>query len=109
MSEEKIKALLEQEAFVTALLSCEEAEDAQKLFKDNGVELSMEEITALGKALQQVSDPEGEMDEEALADVAGGASIFDWRKILLPVISPIIKPGIPRLPGRPGWGKTKPW
>lgn len=73
--EEKIKALMEQEGFVEKMLACEEPEDVQKLFGDNGVELSLEDVKAIGKALDRMDAQSGELAEEDLQEVAGGVAI----------------------------------
>lgn len=71
--EEKVKVLVQDEAFVKALINCDNPEDVQKLFADHGVELTLEEVTQMGKALEKMDPQSGELSEDDLEDVAGGA------------------------------------
>lgn len=80
--EEKIKELVEDQEFVKKLLSCEEPEQVQKLFADNGVEISLEDVKALGKALAAMAESDGELSEDDLEAVAGGSAWDTIRKIL---------------------------
>ena len=66
---EKILELLKDDAFADAVLSAESSDAVQQLFGENGVDLSIAEIKALGKSLTQ---SEGELSEEDLENVAGG-------------------------------------
>ena len=80
---EKLQELLKDEAFAKELLTKEEPEDVQALFEANGVELSLDEVKAIGDALDKVASGEitaeqiektanGELSEDDLAEVAGG-------------------------------------
>ena len=93
--EEKFMELLNDQEFAEKLMALDEAADVQALLKDNGVELSLEDIETLRKSLNtQLSSAEGELDEDALEGVAGGVSL---RTIIrLPSL-----PGMPSLPGKP--------
>ncbi len=72
MYSEQFNALMNDQDFVVKMLSQESAEDVQKLYAENGVELTMDEVKALGEALDKVDQPEGELDEDALENVSGG-------------------------------------
>lgn len=72
MKEEKLKELFSDEAFVNSIMDMENAEDVQKALADKGLELSLDEINAIQRAL---SGEEGELDEDQLAEVAGGSWI----------------------------------
>ena len=74
MNNPKYIALLDDKEFVVKMMSQETPEDVQKVFADHGVEITMEEVKELGKALAHlekkgVSD---ELSEDDLMDVAGG-------------------------------------
>ncbi|MBR3630153.1 MAG: hypothetical protein IKN55_06745 [Oscillospiraceae bacterium] len=82
---EKLKAVLSDEAFVNTLLEAGSEEEVQKLLADKGVEMSAEEIRAAGTLLSKVADGQtdlstleklqsDELDDDALELVAGGIS-----------------------------------
>lgn len=66
--EERINALLADEAFVAKMEQAESVEAVAALFQAEGVEVTAEEI---GEYLGKIED---ELDENALDDVAGGAA-----------------------------------
>lgn len=88
--EEKIIKMVEDQEFVTKMLSCEEPEQVQKLFADNGVEITLEEVKAMGKALAAMSESDGELNEDDLEGVAGGSlkSIMSQLEYILHVDAP---------------------
>ena len=73
--EEKIRELMAREGFVEKVLACEEPEQVQELFAAEGVELSLEEVKAVGQKLNEALGESDELDEEALDNVAGGSAI----------------------------------
>ena len=74
---EKFQKLIEDRAFAEKLLALESAREVQALLQENGVDLTLEDIEGIRK-LWNLDGAEncGELDEEALEDVAGGASLF---------------------------------
>ena len=70
MDEQKVKEVFSDEAFVKELVELDTPEEVQARLKEKGVDVSVEEIEQIAKALQ--SQAEGELDEDALEDVAGG-------------------------------------
>ncbi|MBE5837540.1 hypothetical protein [Butyrivibrio sp.] len=81
--EEKIKEMLENEDLLKEVLAIEKPEDAQNWFSDHEVELTIDEIKAIGKLLSQILKGEvttnelqriadGELGEDELEAVAGG-------------------------------------
>lgn len=88
--EEKIKALVEDQVFVNKTLSCQEPEQVQALFAENGVELSLEEVKAIGQGLAAMSESDGELNEDDLEGVAGGSlkSIMSQLEYILHVDAP---------------------
>ena len=74
--EEKIKELLLNESFVGELKNLKSAEELQEAFKNNGVDMTLEEINALGdlceKALEEMDNDE--LSEENLSSVSGGVT-----------------------------------
>ena len=71
--EEKIKAAFEKEGFADKLAACETPEEAQKLFASEGIKLSLDEVKALGSALEKKLEG-GEISDDELDSVAGGVS-----------------------------------
>lgn len=72
MENTTLVALMDNKDFVVKMLSQETPEDVQKLFCDNGVELTMDQIHALGRELDRMSQSGDELDAEALEAVSGG-------------------------------------
>ena len=70
----KLNALLNDEAFVKELFAQETAEDAQKLLASKGVEISAEELENIRKSLIAKTESNEEMNDESLEQVAGGAN-----------------------------------
>ena len=90
--QEKIIQLSADQAFTSSLANCKSAEEVVALFEANEVSLSLEEVNAL---LDAASAPSGgELQEDDLDSVSGGASVFG---ILRPILLPII-PIMPRIP-----------
>ena len=72
MNYDKVAALLENRAFAEKLFSLENAEAVQAFLKDHDVELTIEEILQWIEDIR-AANAEGEMNEEDLDNVAGGA------------------------------------
>lgn len=68
---EKLSSLWEDEAFVKALAAAGTDEDALRVLRENGVELTEEEL----RELQSARETSDELSEEDLEDVAGGFAI----------------------------------
>lgn len=64
-----MEELIKNEEFMKKLESAESPEEAVALFKENGVEVTVEELEKIAKM------GSGELDEEMLDDVAGGIII----------------------------------
>lgn len=71
MNESKLKELLANEEFAKKIFAIEEPEDVQKAFKEAGLELTMDEVKALGSALANAAEGK-ELSEDDLDSVAGG-------------------------------------
>ena len=75
---EKLSNLLSSEDFCKQFAACADNEAAAKLFADNGFALTAEQAEALMaqiKAIaQKLVDNDGELEEEDLEVIAGGAS-----------------------------------
>jgi len=70
--------LAQKPEFATALVSQETPEKAQEFLAANGINLSIEEVLDLGKALDAIDSTGDELDETALEDVAGGSLALGW-------------------------------
>ncbi|MBR3631014.1 MAG: hypothetical protein IKN55_11175 [Oscillospiraceae bacterium] len=90
----KAEALISDQAFFKAALNAESETDVQKLFADNGVDFTIEEIGALRETMiaafdGRVSEEQlqkavsGELSEEELMEAAGGFSPETNVKIFL--------------------------
>lgn len=53
-------------------------EEAVAAFKAEGAEFTVDEMTTLAELIKKQAEMGDELDEEALAEVAGGAK-WDWR------------------------------
>lgn len=89
--EEKLKELMADASFCEELEKTNSPEEASALFAQHGIQITPEELLAA------VAQPEGELDEKNLDEVAGG--VF-WRFPRFPF--PI--PKFPRWPHRPRHG-----
>ena len=70
---EKVQKLLSDEEFVKKLISQETIEDAKKLFEDQGITTSIEEMEMLGRFIKKISEKGNEkLSEEDLKEVVGG-------------------------------------
>ena len=72
---EKLEALMNDEAFVKDLLAQETAEDAQQFLAAHDIDMTIEELNKLQKKFAAQSE-DGEMDDDQLEMVAGGRNIF---------------------------------
>ena len=68
----KIRALLQDDAFVTQLIALADPASAQQALAGRGLQLSLPEVMALGKMLNAARDKGGELSEEELLQVSGG-------------------------------------
>ena len=68
-----VEKVLEDKEFVEKVLSLEEPEDVQKAFEEKGINLSLDDVNALGNALK--ADEGDELNESSLEDVAGGSAV----------------------------------
>ena len=71
----KLEGLQNVEAFEQEMTAVNSVEEMQKLLSKYGVEMSAEEIESLAQDANKV---EGELNEDALDDVAGGVSFSPW-------------------------------
>lgn len=76
-SANKLNLLLEDKEFMMKMLGQDSEQDVQKLFAENGVEMTLEEVDSLGATLDKCFKKldSDELDEDALEDVAGGFAI----------------------------------
>ena len=82
MNEERIKEVFADEAFVKELLSKETPEEVQAMLEDKDIEVSVAEIIKLRELLEKKAEnPDAELSEEDLEDVAGGIA-----PLLIPVL-----------------------
>lgn len=70
MTEQKIKEIFSDEAFVASLMEMETPEEVQKALAERGLDLSTEEIE---KIRETAASQEGELSDDALEGVAGGS------------------------------------
>lgn len=91
-----IEELAKDEAFVAKMKAAKDFAEAAALLNAQGIEVTAEELEAIAAAQN------GELDEDALENVAGGRII--WRPFPfpfpLPLPLPIPRPR-PRFPKRP--------
>ena len=91
--EEKLKELMADASFCEELEKTGSPEDASALFAQHGIQITPEELLAA------VAQPEGELDETALDDVAGGC----WVCVLREILRGGIRPRLPKSP----WGRRR--
>lgn len=66
--------LMQNEEFVKEMLAQKSEEDVQKLYAANGVELTLEDVHEVGKALNSL-DNNGELNASELDAIAGGVVV----------------------------------
>lgn len=92
MNLKKLQELLQDESFTNKLFNLEDAKDAQKLFRENGIELSIEELEQTKDLMDRFQNGEltpqekskietytqenGELNDQDLENVTGGELIF---------------------------------
>ena len=78
---EQLSALLSSEDFCKEFLACTEKPAAVKLFADNGMEMTEDDIAVLAAQIhamaQKLVENDGELSEEDLEQIAGGG-LFAW-------------------------------
>jgi len=74
----RLSELAQNPEFATTLVSQESPEKAQEYLASNGINMTMEEVLELGKALNAMDTNSEELNEEALEDVAGGSLTVAW-------------------------------
>ena len=74
----KIIELESDETFTKELMNCGSAEKVQALFKENGVNLSMEQVNDLlksvGELILKLDQNDGELTDDELEQISGGWS-----------------------------------
>ena len=83
--EARIKEAFSDQEFTKELFEMEKAEDAQAKLQEKGIKMTLDEVKALGKALQQAHSNNGELSEDALENVAGGIAAEITAGIILGV------------------------
>ena len=71
--QEKLNALLEDEAFLNKMLNAENPEQVSALFAENGITMSAKEVEILRSRLENADG--GELSEDQLENVAGGVDL----------------------------------
>lgn len=72
----KFQELINDEAFVKKAFCVDTVEEVQAAFAEQGVEITPEEIYAIGDAVSAATAGDGELYEDALDAVAGG--VIEW-------------------------------
>jgi hypothetical protein len=72
MSEQEIKDIFSDEAYVSSLLALETPEEVQASLAEKGLDLSETEITTILDSIQTYAQSDGELSEDALETVTGG-------------------------------------
>jgi hypothetical protein len=80
MDQKRVKELLSEEAFVKSLVSLETPEQVQAAFKAKGVDVTVDEVKALGEAVKQSAS--GDVSDADLEKVAGGFTGQDIATIM---------------------------
>ena len=85
---EKLRDLLNSEAFAKEVEGMKTAEDLQAALKQHGIEMTIDEIVELGGQLahQMGMGKDGELSEDDLENVSGGG-LWDWIKSLFNILA----------------------
>jgi predicted ribosomally synthesized peptide with nif11-like leader len=79
MDQAKAKEIFSDETFMTSLLKIETPEEVQKALKTRGLEVSLDEIKAIGAMLAKG----GELSEDDLEKVAGGTALQEFHDTII--------------------------
>ena len=74
-SEETIRQVFSDEAFVKTLFALETPEEVQSLLKEKKIELSIAEILKIRDLLLNTTEKDGMLSDEELQEVSGGLVI----------------------------------
>lgn len=74
---ETLNKLLNDETFMKQLLSLETDLEVQNLLKENGVEISLEEIAQIKRSVELRLSDSNDLSEEDLEKVVGGSDATD--------------------------------
>lgn len=72
-----LEKLLSDEDFASTLVAMQSAEEVQVALKGKGLDLSIEEINNLAKALNEASASDKDLTAEELDSVAGGFGLIN--------------------------------
>jgi NH3-dependent NAD+ synthetase len=72
MSEQEIRDLFKDEAYVSSLLALDTAEEVQASLAEKGVDISTTEITKILDSIRNYSESDEELSEADLENVTGG-------------------------------------
>lgn len=81
---EKLQEALQDQKFVEELFALETPEEAKAKLQEKGVEITVEELKAVMAYVSKSAS--GELSEDDLEDVAGGAILNDMMNIMSPVL-----------------------
>ena len=93
MEKEKLSKLLNDEDFLKKILPMKTPEEVQAEFKKEGLELSIEEIEALGKAINAAAKKGKPLSEDELENVSGG--MLDLLGVALLPVAIVSLPALP--------------
>lgn len=107
--ETKDLKFLENQEFIDKFLAAESAEEVQTLFREQGVELSLEDVEKIGQEIREAYRSqmgEGELSDDAMEQVAGGG-LGGWllktvgkkvtKLIVKDVWDNVVKPGVKKV------------
>ena len=76
MRDEKIEEIIKDRRFLDNISKMETPEEVQSAFKNKGVDLSLDEVGALGDIINSISDKKfNDFCEEELNEITGGAGV----------------------------------
>ena len=79
---EKATELLNTEDFARKVSECADQQAAIALFKENGVNITAEELANLGELLKAFTENDGELPDEVAEQVAGGFELSQLGSLL---------------------------
>ena len=107
--ETKELQFLDDQAFIDKFLAAESAEEVQALFREQGVELTLEDVEKIGQEIREATMKnagEGELSDDAMEQVAGGG-LGGWllktvgkkvtKLIVKDVWDNVVKPGVEKV------------
>ena len=108
-NEGKLYELFQDERFVSDLLEMEEPEQIQTALRDQGIEMSLEEVKTVGAICEKLIEKDGELTEEDLEEISGGVVFMATLTTAVTIAQIILVGGSIVSKVAENWSRIKRW